>query len=116
MALAVDGNGNVYVADRGTRYGEGDHGGWRRGLVQLDREYDRQRIRRAPWRGVVNRSGNVFATGRGSLCGEGDRGGWRRGLVQLDREVDRAVDSTFPGAWRWTGAETSLSQTMAAVR
>jgi hypothetical protein len=62
-AVAVDGSGNVFVADTGNNavkaacasgqrtrpaaravQRKGDRGDWRRGLVQLDREYDWQRL------------------------------------------------------------------------
>ena len=62
--VAVDGSGNVFVADATQQCGEGDCGGWRRGLVQLDREYGWQRH---PSNGVaVDGSGNVFVADYGN--------------------------------------------------
>ena len=107
MGVAVDGSGNVFVADSGNN------------AVKEIVGRGRLPPRSTPWAAdsapdgvAVDGSGNVFVADLRQQCGEGDRGGGR-----LHHPSTRwAADSTSPLAWRWTPAATSSSPITATMR
>ena len=87
--VAVDGSGNVYVADTG-RCGVGDTS--RLCLGQLRNDAGR-RLPTQPWGVAVDGSGNVYVADYGNSRGEGDAPGLR--FLQLRNNAGRRLQRTL---------------------
>ena len=107
--MAVDGSGNVYVADCGQQCGEGDARRLR--LVQL-RDNAGRRLQPSLRRGGGRQRQRLCRRHR-QQRGEGDARRLR--LVELRDHAGQRLQHT-PTAWRWTAAATSTSPIAATTR
>ena len=107
--VAVDGSGNVYVADDGNSAVKEMPAGCASSSL---RDHAGRRLQRS--HGVaVDGSGNVYVADYWQQCGEGDARRLR--LVQLRDDAGRRLQ-LIPLAWRWTAAATSTSPMSTTVR